>query len=192
MKTYMLPVLKLTVLCILFFVIVYGAVVLGAAYLIAPNHGRGETIVNQGQIVGFAIVGQSFTKDKYFWSRPSAVNYNAAGSGGSNKGPSNEEYLQTVRARIDTFLVHNPGVKKSQIPVELVTASGSGLDPHLSPEAARVQVPRIAKARNVAEEKIYQLVNNHIEQPMLGLFGPSHVNVLRLNIDLDQLQLEKK
>src|SRR5271170_2396431 len=132
MKTYFLPAVKLTLLSIVFFVIVYGAIVLGAAYLLAPNHGRGEIVVNHDMLVGFTNVGQSFTKNKYFWSRPSAVNYNAAGSGGSNKGPSNPEYLQTVKARIDTFLVHNPGIKKSQIPVELVTASGSGLDPHIS------------------------------------------------------------
>jgi potassium-transporting ATPase KdpC subunit len=191
MKTNLFPALKLTLLCILFFVVVYGVVVLGAAYLVAPNHGRGEVAVKDGQIVGFANIGQSFTKDKYFWSRPSAVNYNPAGSGGSNKGPSNPEYLQNVRARIDTFLVHNPGIKKSQIPVELVTASGSGLDPDISPDGARVQLLRVASVRNTSKEKLDQLVNEHIERPLLGLFGPSRVNVLQLNLDLEKLDSAK-
>jgi potassium-transporting ATPase KdpC subunit len=191
MKTNLFPALKLTLLCILFFVVVYGVVVLGAAYLVAPNHGRGEVAVKDGQIVGFANIGQSFTKDKYFWSRPSAVNYNPAGSGGSNKGPSNPEYLQNVRARIDTFLVHNPGIKKSQIPVELVTASGSGLDPDISPDGARVQLLRVASVRNISKEKLDQLVNEHIERPLLGLFGPSRVNVLQLNLDLEKLDSAK-
>ena len=188
MKTNLLPAIKLTLLCILFFVIVYGVIVWTAAYLVAPNHGRGEEIIKDGKAVGFALIGQTFTDDKYFYSRPSAVNYNAAGSAGSNKGSSNEEYLQTVKARIDTFLVHNPGIKKSQIPVELVTASGSGLDPNLSPEAARIQISRIAKVRGLAEERLVTLVHDQTEKPLLGLFGPSKINVLKLNLALDALK----
>lgn len=188
MKTHLFPAIKLTVLCILFFVIVYGAIIWGAAYFTAPNHGRGEVLEKDGKIIGFANVGQSFTDDKYFWSRPSAVNYNAAGSAGSNKGPSNPDYLQTVQARIDTFLIHNPSIQKSEIPVELVTASGSGLDPHISPEAAFVQVARIAKARNATEADLKKLIDSHTEKPLLGLFGPSVINVLQLNLALDNLK----
>src|SRR5690606_24885386 len=121
---------------------------------------------------------QKFTEDRYFWSRPSAVGYNAAGSGGSNKGPANPEYLKTVQERIDTFLAHNPGVEKSEVPVDLVTASGSGLDPNVSVQGALVQIKRISRARNISEERLHQLVTNSIEKPFMGVFGPGKINVL--------------
>ncbi len=136
----------------------------------------------------YANIGQSFTEDKYFNSRPSAVNYNAAGSVGSNKGPSNPDYLAQVQARIDTFIVHNPSVKKSDIPSELVTASGSGLDPNISVEAAEVQVDRIAKERNISTEALQQLIINQTEKPLAGMFGPEKLNVLKLNLALDNLK----
>ncbi|MNY41005.1 Potassium-transporting ATPase C chain [compost metagenome] len=164
----------------------YTLVILGVAQLF-PNHGKGEIIEQNGKRY-YANIGQSFTDDKYFNSRPSAVGYNAAGSGGSNKGPSNEEYLGVVQARIDTFLLHNPGVQKADIPVELVTASGSGLDPDISEKAALVQVKRIAKLRNLPEHKLQQLVNEHIQGPLLGLLGPKKINVLKLNLALENLR----
>jgi K+-transporting ATPase ATPase C chain len=189
MNTNLFPAVKLTILCIVFFVVIYSAIVWGIAYLTAPNHGRGEVVMNdKGQLIGFALIGQTFNQDKYFWSRPSAVNYNAAGSAGSNKGPSNEEYLQTVKARIDTFLVHNPGMEKSQIPVDLVTASGSGLDPDISPASAYIQVKRIAKIRNIDEAKLKALVNQAVEKPLLGFLGTEKINVLKLNLELDKLK----
>ena len=192
MKSHIIPAIKLTLVCILVFVGAYTIVVWGIGQLIAPNHGKGETInylkSTNNSKYGFVNIGQTFTADKYFWSRPSAVGYNAAGSGGSNKGPTNKEYLTQVQARIDTFLVHNPSVKKSEIPVEMVTASGSGLDPHISPNSAMIQVARIAKVRNLPEDKIIALVNEHTEKPLLGIFGPSKVNVLKLNISLDNLR----
>ena len=113
---------------------------------------------------------------------------NAAGSAGSNKGPSNPDYLKTVQDRIDTFLVHNPAIKKEEIPAELVTASGSGEDPDLSPAAARRQVKRIAAIRKIDESKLYALVDQHTEHPLLGFLGPSRVNVLKLNVALDDLK----
>lgn len=164
---------------------VYTVAMLGIAQF-APNHGKGVIITTGGKYY-YENIAQKFTDDKYFWSRPSAVDYNAAGSGGSNKGPTNPEYLKTVQDRIDSFLAHNPSVKKSEIPSELVTASGSGLDPDLSPSGALVQVPRIAKARNVPEEKLVAIVNEHTEEPLLGLFGTRKVNVLKLNLALDNL-----
>lgn len=192
MKAHLLPAIKLTLVCILFFVGAYTLFIWGIGQLIAPNNGKGETIKYTDSVdnlqYGFVNIGQSFNNDKYFWSRPSAVGYNAAGSGASNKGPTNEEYLAQVQARIDTFLLHNPEVNKSDIPVEMVTASGSGLDPHISPKAAMIQVARIAKVRNIPEDKIIALVNKHTEKPLLGLFGPSRVNVLKLNISLDNLR----
>lgn len=185
MKQHILPAVRLTVVTLIFFSGIYTLVILGIAQAF-PNHGKGEVIEQNGKSY-YANIGQSFTNDKYFNSRPSAVGYNAAGSGGSNKGPSNAEYLGVVQARIDTFLVHNPNVKKSEIPVELVTASGSGLDPDISEKAAMVQVGRIAKVRNLPEEKLQALVKAHIQGPLLGLFGPAKINVLKLNLALEKL-----
>ncbi len=176
--------IKLTVLCLILFSVIYPLAITGIAKF-APNHGKGETLEVNGKIVGYQKIGQSFTKEKYFWGRPSAVNYNAAGSGGSNKGPSNPDYLKDVQSRIDSFLVHHPYLTKKEVPAEMVTASGSGLDPHISPQAAMVQVKRIVKARNIPEDKIRNLVQAHIENPLLGMFGPPKVNVLQLNIALD-------
>lgn len=147
--------------------------------------GKGETVLVNGKVVGYEKIGQRFTDDKYFQGRPSAVDYNAAGSGGSNKGPSNPDYLQIVQDRIDSFLVHNPGIKKEEIPADLVTASGSGLDPHISPAAAYIQVKRIAAVRGLAEDKVRTLVEQQVEK---NLLGPSVVNVLKINIALDNLK----
>lgn len=186
MKTNLIAALRLTLVLLLFFSGVYTFLVYGMAML-SPGKGKGEMITAGGKQY-YANIGQSFTADRYFNGRPSAVNYNAAGSGGSNKGPSNEEYLTLVQARIDAFLVHNPAVLKEQIPVELVTASGSGLDPHISPKAARVQVKRIAAVRHLSEQAIDEVIVQQTEKPLLGIFGPSKINVLKLNLALDRLQ----
>ena len=186
MKQHILPALKLTAVCIGFFCGVY-TLLIWVITQAAPAHGLGETIEVNGKVVGFALEGQSFTQDKYFWGRPSAVGYNAAGSAGSNKGPSNPDYLKDVQSKIDTFLAHNPGVKKEDIPSELVTYSGGGLDPDISPEGARVQVQRIAAVRNIPAEKLNLLIGQNTQGPLVGLFGPSKVNVLKLNIALDNL-----
>ncbi|MCC6723252.1 MAG: K(+)-transporting ATPase subunit C [Saprospiraceae bacterium] len=186
MKEPLLPALKLTLLTLVLFSGVYTLAVWGVAQL-SPNGGEGETISNNGKTY-YENIGQKFTDDRYFWSRPSAVDYNAAGSGGSNKAASNPDYVATVQARIDSFLVYNPGVAKAEIPVDLVTASGSGLDPHISPKAAQVQVQRIARLRNLPPEKVQALVAEHTEKPLVGLFGPERVNVLKLNIALDNLK----
>jgi K+-transporting ATPase ATPase C chain len=190
MKTHLFPAIKLTLICILVFSVAYTLIVFGIGQAIAPNNGKGEIVnyTNTATRFGFANIGQSFTNDSYFWSRPSAVGYNASGSGASNKGPTNVEYLEQVQARIDTFLVHNPTVTKSDIPVELVTASGSGLDPHLSPKAVFIQVARIAKKRNISEDVLTKLIELNIEKPVLGMFGPTQINVLKLNVALDQLK----
>ena len=157
-----------------------------AAAQLTPSHGQGETVSFNGKVVGYKLIGQKFTSAKYFNGRPSYVDYNAAGSGGSNKGPSNPEYLAQVKQNIDSFMVHNPGVQRKDIPVELVTASGSGLDPDISPMAAMVQVPRIAKERGVNQETVKALIQKHTEKGLFGIFGPAHINVLLLNIELDK------
>ena len=182
MKQHIIAALRLTIVCIVFFCGIYTLLIWGIAQA-APAKGEGETLMAKGKVVGYALEGQNFTKNEYFWSRPSAVGYNAAGSAGSNKGPSNPDYLKDVQSKIDTFLVYNPGVKKEDIPSELVTYSGGGLDPDLSPAGARIQIARIAKARQIPEEKIGALVDQYTEK---GLFGPAKVNVLKLNIALDE------
>jgi len=187
MKNNILPAIRLTLVCMVFFMGIYSLVILAGAQL-APGKGKGETVVVNNQVVGWKLLGQKFTDDKYFWSRPSAVDYNAAGSGGSNKGPSNPDYLQLVQERIDSFLVHNPGIKKEEIPADMVTASGSGLDPDISPAGAYIQVKRVAAVRRLPEEKIKALVEKLIDKPLAGIFGPSKVNVLKLNIAVDQLR----
>lgn len=177
---------RLTLVCAVFFCGIYTCTVWGIAQLV-PGQGKGFALNKKGEKY-YPNVGQTFTSDKYFWSRPSAVDYNAAGSGGSNKGPTNPEYLAVVQARIDTFLIHNPGVKKSEIPSDLVTASGSGIDPHISVQTARVQMKRIARCRNLPESTINKLINENTEVPLLGLFGTERINVLKLNMKLDQLK----
>lgn len=186
MKEQIFPALRLTIIAALFFSGVYSLIILGIAQF-SPNKGKGEVIEDNGKNY-YANIGQKFTEDKYFNSRPSAVDYNAAGSAGSNKGPSNPEYLAQVQARIDTFLAHNPGIHKSEIPSDLVTASGSGLDPNISVQAAKIQVRRIAAIRGMSAPVLQQLVLNQIEKPLLGLFGTEKINVLKLNIALDNIK----
>ena len=187
MKKNIMPAIKLTIVFIAICGVIY-PLILAAIGRLSPGGGKGERVMVKGRVVGYAHIGQKFDQDKYFWSRPSAVAYNAAGSGGSNKGPSNPDYLKDVEAHIDTFLRHDPGVTRVEIPAELVTYSGSGLDPDLSPGGAYVQVARIAKVRHVSEEEVRIVVDRHIEKPFLGLFGPQKVNVLELNVALDSLE----
>jgi K+-transporting ATPase ATPase C chain len=187
MKKYLLTSLKLTVVMIIILAGLYPLLIAGVAKF-APGNGKGETLSVNGKVVGYANIGQKFTDDKYFWSRPSAAGYNAANSSGSNKGPTDSAYLASVQDRIDSFLVHNPGIKKEEIPADMVTASGSGLDPDISVQGAKVQVKRIASVRHLDENKVNDLVNQHIEAPLAGMLGPSKINVLKLNIALDELK----
>ncbi|MFH6971945.1 K(+)-transporting ATPase subunit C [Flavobacterium petrolei] len=178
-------ILKFTLFMVVLLAVIYPMAIFGIAQL-APNKGKGETITVNGKVVGYQKIGQKFDKSNYFWGRPSAVDYNAAGSGGSNKGPSNSDYLALVQKRIDTFLIVHPYLKKSEIPADMVTASGSGLDPNISPQAALIQVKRVAKERNVSEEKIKALVQAKINTP--AVIGTANVNVLELNVALDELK----
>ena len=187
MKKYLATATKFTLVFIVLLSIIYPLLIAAVAVL-APGGGKGQQLMAAGKVVGYANVGQKFTADKYFWGRPSAVDYNAAASGGSNKAGSNAEYIKQVEARIDSFLVHNPQVTREQIPAELVTASGSGLDPDLSPAGAYIQVARVAASRGFATDQLHQLVDRSVEKPLLGLFGPAKVNVLKLNIALDALK----
>lgn len=184
MKKNLIISLKLTLVLIILCAILFPLLIAGIGK-VTPGGGKGKTVSANGRVVGYENIGQKFTEDKYFWGRPSAVDYNAAGSAGSNKGSSNPDYLKTVQDRIDSFLVHNPGIKKEEIPADLVTASGSGLDPHITPDAAYVQVKRVSAIRNIPIYKIRTLVDQHVEKTVLG---PSVINVLKLNIALDKLK----
>lgn len=186
MKENSIPAIRLTLFCAVFFSGIYTVSILGIAQF-APNQGKGKIVSANGK--NYHInVAQQFTGNQYFWSRPSAVDYNAAGSGGSNKGPNNPDYLAEVKTRIDTFLLKNPTVKRSEVPSELVTASGSGLDPNISVEGAKVQVDRIAKTRNIDKQKVLEVVTKNTEKPLLGVLGTEKVNVLKLNIALDKIK----
>lgn len=176
-------IIKLTAVTLILFAVIYPLAIYGIAQL-APNKGKGETILVNGKVVGYQKIGQKFDKSNYFWGRPSAVDYNAAGSAGSNKGPSNAEYLALVQKRIDTLLLVHPYLKKSEIPADMVTASGSGLDPNISPQGTLIQVKRIAKERKLDEAKVKSLVESKINSAVVG---PETVNVLELNVALDEL-----
>ncbi|AZI20833.1 potassium-transporting ATPase subunit KdpC [Chryseobacterium taklimakanense] len=182
MKNFIKPAIVLTlsmiILISLYTVIVYG---LGK---VLPNHGEGEQIAVNGKRY-YTNIAQQFKSPNYFHPRTSAVNYNAAGSGGSNKGPSNPEYLADVQKRIDSVRQENPEMQNAEVPVDLVTASGSGLDPDISVKGAEYQIKRIAKERNLDKAKVQKLVAENTES---GVFGPSKVNVLKLNLALDQIK----
>jgi K+-transporting ATPase ATPase C chain len=184
MKKYIIPSVRLTLVLMVMLCVAYPLLISGLCKF-SKGSGNGETITANGKTIGYANIGQKFDQPKYFWGRPSAVGYNAAGSAGSNKGPSNPDYLKDVNNRIDTILKYHPYLKRSDIPADMVTASGSGLDPDISPEAARMQIPRIAMNRKLSIAKVAALVQQHTDEPLLGLFGPAKVNVLQLNIALD-------
>jgi potassium-transporting ATPase KdpC subunit len=178
--------------------LIYPLAMTGIAVLLFPHQAQGSLVERDGKIVGSELIGQAFTGDKYFHGRPSATNtpdpndatktvpapYNAANSGGSNLGPSNKALIDRVQGDIDALKKENPS---EPVPADLVTTSASGLDPHISPEAALFQVPRIAKARNLSEDRIRQLVEEHTEGRFLGVLGEPRVNVLLLNLALDRI-----
>ncbi|MET4081758.1 K+-transporting ATPase ATPase C chain [Pedobacter sp. UYP30] len=187
MKKYIIQSLRLTAVLLVLLCVIYPLIVAFVGRF-SKGNGGGETISKNGKVVGYALEGQSFTKPEYFWGRPSAAGYNAAGSGGSNKGPSNAEYLKQVSDRIDTLLKYNPTIKKADIPADMVTASGSGLDPNISVQGADIQIKRVAAYRKLDEKTVSDLVDKNTKGPLLGMFGPSSVNVLELNLALDDLK----
>lgn len=187
MKQNIIPAIRLTIVCILLFMVAYPALIFLIARA-APAGGEGQIVVANGRTAGYLLEGQSFTWDSYFQGRPSAAGYNAAGSSGSNKGPSNPDYLKMVRDRIDSFVVHNPTVQKGEIPSDLVTASGSGLDPDISLKSAIVQVNRIVDVRKLPREQVMLLVQRSVEKSINGI---EKINVLKINIALDQLSKGK-
>ena len=158
------------------------------ARVASPNDGEAELVYADGKAVGAANVGQIFTDSIYFWGRPSAVDYDGGGAGGSNKGTTNPEYLAEVEGRIAAFLEAHPYLSREEVPSEMVTASGSGLDPDISVRGAEVQARRVAQARGMDEQEVLRIIGEQTEGPWLGLFGTSKVNVLKHNVALDAAQ----
>ena len=154
--------------------------------VIFPSQAEGSLIRRaDGTVVGSRLIAQKFTRPEYFQPRPSGVDYNAASTGGTNYGPSNPDHLKAVQERLDA-LTEQEGVSATTVPSELVTASGAGLDPHIPPNAAELQAPRVARARNVPVERVRELIARHIEPPTFGFLGRARINVLELNLALDE------
>jgi len=170
--------------------IVYPLAMVAIAHVLFPVQAEGSLIEQGGHVVGSALIGQNFAADKYFHPRPSAAGdkgYDASNSSGSNSGPTNKAFIDTVRARVKALRETEPGASNHPIPVDLVTASGSGLDPEISLAAAALQVPRIAKVRGLGEDAVQNLINAHVRGRWIGLVGEPGVNVLELNLALDDL-----
>jgi K+-transporting ATPase ATPase C chain len=169
--------------------VLYPLTITGIAGRLFPDQANGSLIIKDGQPIGSALIGQPFSSPGYFRSRPSATSpapYNALGSTGSNLAPTNPDLIAAVAARVESLREDDPG-NQSPVPVDLVTASASGLDPHISPAAAEYQVQRVAKARDLTAEEVRELIARHTESRQFGLFGEPRINVLRLNLALDEL-----
>lgn len=184
MKKNLLIAVLMTIVTTILLGIIYPLVVTGLAQLFFKDKANGQLIVKNGQVIGSRIIGQGFAGPSYFHSRPSAAGtgYDAANSNGSQLGPTNHALIDRVKADVATNQADNPG---QPVPIDLVTASGSGLDPDITPAAAEFQIPRVAKERGASEDELRRMVQQHTEERQFGFLGEPRVNVLELNLDLD-------
>jgi K+-transporting ATPase ATPase C chain len=175
----------ITVVTTLLLGLIYPLVVTGLAQMIFPHKANGQLIVKNGKVIGSSLIGQGFSGPGYFHSRPSAAGngYDAANSGGSNLGPTNQKLLERVKADVASAQAENPGMP---IPIDMVTTSASGFDPHITPANAEFQLPRIAKARGISVEQVQAVISKHTDGRQFGILGEPRVNVLELNLDLDR------
>jgi len=187
MKKELILALRFTLVTTVFFGLLYPLGITGLSQLIFPKQAAGSLIEKNGRIVGSKLIGQSFTSDKYFHPRPSAAGagYDASASSPSNLAPTNQALVDRVKSDVAKLQQENPGVA---IPADLVTSSGSGLDPEISPAAADFQIPRVAKARGMSPDSVKALIARHTQARTFGIFGEPRVNVLELNLDLDSLK----
>jgi K+-transporting ATPase ATPase C chain len=193
MKHQLRPALMMLLTLTLLTGVIYPLAVTGLAQLFLPSLADGSLIIRDGKVIGSELIGQQFDDPKYFWGRPSATSpfpYNAAASSGSNLGPTNPAFIDAVRGRVSALRAADP-VNDTPIPVDLVTASGSGLDPHMSPAAAEYQLKRVARARGLGENTLRDLVARHTEGRQLGVLGERRINILKLNVALDDLTAER-
>lgn len=187
MKTQIIIALKMLLLMTVLTGIIYPLFITGLAQLVFPVKANGSMVVKNGEIVGSGLIGQKFTSDQYFWQRPSAIDYNPLPSGGTNFGMTSQTLKTKTETEIQSFLQNNYLPENTEIPNEMIFASASGLDPHISAQAARLQILRIAKSRNADEGKIHQLVDSLVENRQCFFLGQERVNVLLLNLELDNL-----
>jgi len=187
MNTQLRPAITVFVLLTIITGVVYPLIVTGISQMVFPHQANGSLIERDGVVLGSELIGQQFDDPKYFWGRPSAAGYNAAASSGSNYGPMNSALLDSVQVRINALKAADPD-NTLPIPVDLVTASGSGLDPHISVAAALYQVNRVASARGMSEAEVTSLVEQYTEGRQFGIFGEPRINVLKLNLALDGVQ----
>jgi K+-transporting ATPase ATPase C chain len=185
LKIIKISVLILVLICVL--QVVYTYLITGIAQLVFPYQANGSLLYVDGKLVGSELIGQEFDSPGYFHGRPSAREYNTLDSGGSNLGPTSAKLMEQVKARVEAVRKENGLAPDATVPADMVLTSGSGLDPHISPENAFIQVGRVAKARNLAESEVRSLVEKHVEQPQFGVLGAVKVNVLKLNIALNKL-----
>lgn len=193
MLSQLWPALRINIFLTIVLGIGYPLAITGISQLVFPHQANGSLITKNGQVIGSELIGQNFSKPEYFQPRPSAAGndgYDATASGGSNYGPTNQKLIDRVKASVDKFHKDNPDYH-GPIPADLVTASGSGLDPDISPASAMAEEPRVARARGISADQLNQLVAQHTKSPDLGLLGEPRVNVLELNLALDQ-QYPKK
>jgi potassium-transporting ATPase KdpC subunit len=190
LKLLKVSIIFLALVCVL--QVAYTFVITGIAQIAFPYQANGSLLYVDGKVVGSELIGQEFDSPGYFHSRPSAREFNTEDSGGSNLGPTSAKLMEQVKARVEEVRKENGLAPDAMVPPDMVLTSGSGLDPHISPENAFLQVGRVAKARNLTEAEVRALVEKHVEQPQFGVLGAVKVNVLKLNIALDELAKAKK